>query len=326
MRRRDFIALLGGSAAWPLGVRAQQPAMPIIGYLHSGSREVNADRLAAFRKALTEAGYVEGRNVAIEYRWADGQYDRLPALASSLVGQQVTVIVATGGTASALAAKTATSKIPVLFGVGDDPVRFGLVASLNHPGGNAIGMILLTSALTGKRLGTIKQLVPTATKFAALVNQHSPRAESDVAEIQTAAGALGVELQVLTASTEGEIRAAFTNIVQQGVGGLLINTDSFFASQRDQLVALAARHRVPAIYYERDFALAGGLMSYGTSLSGMYRQIGIYAARILNGEKPADLPVQQPTLFELVINLRTAKALGLDVPAALLAIADEVAE
>jgi putative tryptophan/tyrosine transport system substrate-binding protein len=326
MRRREFITLLGGAAAWPLRGRAQQPGIPIIGYLHSGSPESNADRLATFRKCLAETGYIEGRNVTIEYRWADGHYDRLPALASSLVAQQVSVIVATGGTASALAAKTATSEIPVVFGVGDDPVRFGLVASLNHPGGNATGMILLTSALAGKRLGTIKQLVPTATKFAALINQHNPRAESDVAELQTAAGALGVELQVLTASTESEIRAAFADVGQRGAGGVLVNTDSFFGSRRDQLVALAAQYRLPAIYYERDFALAGGLMSYGTNLSDVYRQIGLYAARILKGEKPADLPVQQPTLLEFVINRRTANTLGLNIPPTLLAIADEVIE
>jgi len=317
--RRQFISALGGATvAWPLGARAQQP-LPVIGFLHSGSAGPLAYQVAAFNQGLNETGYVEGQNVAIEYRWAEGHNDRLSVLAADLVQRQVAVIAATGGTASALSAKASTSTIPIVFLIGDDPVKYGLAASLNHPGGNATGMTLLSSMLGGKRLEIMRELMPGASKIAVLVNQQSPRAEADVKDIQDAA-------RVLRVGTESEIESAFATFVREGAGMLLVNTDTLFMTRRDELIALAARHGVAAIYFDRQFAAAGGLMSYGTNISDVYRQVSVYIGRILKGEKPADLPVQQPTKFEFVINLKTAKSLGLEIPAKLLALADEVIE
>jgi putative ABC transport system substrate-binding protein len=328
MKRREFITLLGGVAAtWPLAASAQQPAMPVIGFLSSGLPGAFARQVAGFRRGLQEAGYVEGQNVAIEYRWAEGQYDRLPELASDLVRRQVAIIVATGGSVSAMAAKAITGTIPIVFTSGGDPVRMGLVASINRPGGNVTGVSLFTSALAAKRLALLHELVPTATVIAMLVNPTNPNAEPDTKEVETAARTMGLQLIVLRASNESDLGKVFGTMSQHKVGAVIVGADPFFDNNaRDRMVALAAHHAVPAIYDWRDVAVAGGLLSYGSNLADGYRLAGIYTGRILKGEKPADLPVLQPTKFELVINLKTAKALGLTVPLIMQMTADEVIE
>ena len=323
IRRREFLATLGGAAAaWPVAARAQQPAMPVTGFLSSRSPGESASVVGGFRQGLKEAGYAEGRNVHIAFRWAEGRYDRLPALAAELVDIQVTVILAAGGTQTGLAAKAATSTIPIV-NIGSDPVAAGLVASLNRPGGNVTGVSLLSRALTPKRLELLRELLPTATIIGVLVNPTIPSAEIESREIQAAARTIGQQIRVVSASTERDIDAAFASITQQGIGALVIGADAFFDSRRDLVVALAAQYRVPTIY---GFAAPGGLVSYAASVPEGYRQAGIYVGRILKGDKPADLPVLQPTKFELVINMKTAKALGLEVPPTLLARADEVIE
>jgi len=324
MRRRDFIKVLAGSAAaWPLAARAEQ-AMPVIGFLAAVSPAEAEYRLAAFRGGLNTAGYVEGKNVSIDYRW--GSNDRLPALATELVARRVDVIVATGGTPGALAAKAATRTIPIVFTIGGDPVATGLVASLNRPGGNATGMSVIAVDVVAKRLELLREAVPTATVIAVLINPTNPYTVQEMKEIRDAARSLGMRLQVVNASSEGDFAGAFTTLVQQGAAALLVSGDPFLLYRADQVVALASRHGVPAIYGYREFAAAGGLMSYGASIIDLYRHAGVYTGRILRGEKPADVPVTQPTKFELVINLKTAKALGLKVPSTLLARADEVIE
>ena len=317
--RREFITLLGAAAAWPLGVRAQRSAIPVVGLLHGGSAADSVPRVSAFRAALADAGYVEGRNLAIEYRWANGRDDRLPALAAELVGRRVDVIMTAGGSHAGLAAKAATATIPIVFVSGDDPVRVGLVTSLNRPGGNLTGVTFLATALEPRRLALLRELVPTAALIAVLINPLLADAEVYLKEVPGAAHSLGQEIVVLKASNDQETLA-----VQQRVGGLLVTADPFFTNRRDQLVAIAARYSIPAIFFTREFAFAGGLMSYGADFAVMYRQAGDYVVRILKGTKVADLPVQQPIKFELVINLKTAKALGLTVPEKLLALADEV--
>ena len=326
MRRREFITLMGGSmAAWPRAAHAQQPAMPVIGFLHAASPEAYAPMMTAFRQGLKEAGYVEGHNVAIEYRWAEGHYDRLPALAADLVRRQVAEIV-TGGTPPALAAKAASSTIPIVIIVGIDPVQSGLVASLNRPGGNVTGLAVLTVELAAKQLEVLHELLRTSAAVALLVNPNTPLTEPETKGVRDAARSLGLQLHVLDASTEGEIDAAFEKLIELRAGALVVSVDPFLTNQRAQIVALAARHAVPAIYGVREFATAGGLMSYGTDLADAYRQVGIYAGKILKGAKPADLPVQRVVRVEFVINLKTAKTLGLTFPITLLGRADEVIE
>jgi putative tryptophan/tyrosine transport system substrate-binding protein len=327
MRRREFIAVLGGAVAtWPLTAHAQQPAMPVIGFLSSRSSTESAHHLDAFRRGLREAGYLEGQSVAIEYRWANGQYDQLPNLASELVSRQVGVVAAAGGNVTALAASAVARSTPLAFIVGDDPVKLGLVSSLNRPGGNATGVSIFTTELGPKRLEILHELLPKASKIALLINPAYPSSETEVAAVQALARGIGVTVLVLNASNEKEIDTIFAALSQQQAKALLVSADALFVSRRDQLVALSARHAIPTIYDLRDFVVAGGLMSYGTSLADAYRQLGIYAGKILGGQKAADLPVQQAVKVELVINLKAAKALGLTVPNTLIGRADEVIE
>jgi putative ABC transport system substrate-binding protein len=328
MKRREFISLLGSvAAAWPLAARAQQPTMPVIGFLNGASLDTFAHLLRAFRQGLKDTGYVEGENVAIEYRWAENQLNRLPALAVELVRHQVAAIVATGGTQSASAAKAATTTIPVVFAVGEDPVKLGLVASLAQPGGNVTGINYFIWELLAKRLALLRELMPTATRVAVLVNPaNAARADTAVREVEVAARAIGLEIKIVNASTSGEIDAVFAVLARDRVDALFVLPDPFFVVRRVQLANLAARHAIPAAFAVRDNAEAGGLMSYGSSIADAYRQVGIYTGHILRGAKPSDLPVVQPTKFELVINLQTARMLGLTVPPSLLARADEVIE
>jgi putative ABC transport system substrate-binding protein len=328
MRRREFITLLGGTAvAWPLAARAQQPALPVIGFVNAGSADASAGRVADFRKGLGETGYVEGRNVTVEYHWLEGRYDGLPALMADLVRRRVAVIATLGATAAAIAAKAATTTIPIVFGVGEDPVKLGLVASLARPGGNATGINFFTQEVVAKRLGLLHELVPKAVRVAVLLNPTNVTvAETTLRAVQEAARVLGLQIHVLNASTSREIDAAFATLARERSDALFVAAEAFFTSRRTQFVTLAARDRIPAAYANRDFVAAGGLMSYGTDIADSWRQVGVYTGNILKGAKPADLPVAQSTRFEFVISLKTAKTLGIDVPPGLLAITDEVIE
>jgi putative ABC transport system substrate-binding protein len=328
MKRRQFITLLGGAAAtWPLAARAQQPAsIPVVGYVHSDSPQPVAGLLAAFREGLSETGYVEGQNVAIEYRWAENDLSRIPELVADLVRRRVAVIAAPGSSAAALAAQAATTTIPIVFSLGLDPVQLGLVASLNRPGGNITGVNSMSNELAAKRLGLLHELLPAATRFAVLVNPKNPTTESLKKDVEAAAALNGSQIEFFTASSGADIDTAFASLVQKRADALLVHPDNLFINRRVQLTTLAARHAVPTIYPLRPDAEAGGLMSYGTKLADAHRQAGVYTGRILKGAKPADLPVVQPTKFEFVINLQTAKTIGLTVPATLLARADEVIE
>ncbi len=326
MRRRQFVAWASAAAIWPLAVCAQQPAVPVIGSLNGQSPDLWGRMLAAFRRGLNEAGYVEGRNVVIEYRWAEGRPDRLPALAAELVQRQVAVIVATGGINPPIAAKAATSTIPIVFTSNDDPRKHGLVASLNRPGGNVTGVSWFSAELGPKRLALLRELVPGAESVALLINPNSAESARQPAELHEAVRAMGLRLVVFNATSAADIDNTFAAIVQDRIGALIVAGDSFLSNRREQIVALAARHAVPAIYANRETAGADGLISYGNSLADAYRRAGLHTARILKGERPAELPVDQATKFELVINLRTARALGLTVPPSLLAIADEAIE
>jgi ABC-type uncharacterized transport system substrate-binding protein len=326
MRRREFITLVSAITAWPLTARAQQLTKPVIGYLNGASAAEFPHLLAGFRRGLSETGYVEGSNITIEYRYADGRYDRLPALAVDLVGRQVSVIVATAGTPTIRAAKTATSTIPIVFVIGGDPVMFGIVASLSRPGGNITGITLVVSEIAAKRLEFLLELVPANTVIGVLANPSNPITESQLTELQVAARTLGRELHILKATTENDLTTAFTMVSQEHIGALMVAADPFFDDRRTLIVSLAATHKVPACYVRSDFVKEGGLMSYGADASDAFRQAGMYTGRILKGEKPADLPVMQPTKFGLAINLKTAKALGITVSPSLLARADDVIE
>jgi putative tryptophan/tyrosine transport system substrate-binding protein len=327
IRRREFMSLLGGAVvAWPLVARAQQAAMPVIGFLSSRSPGESSGVVAAFRRGLGEAGFVEGQNTVIAFRWAEGHYDRLPALAADLIGLRVAVLVAAGGTPALVTAKAATTTIPIVFTAVNDPVQLGFVASFNRPGGNVTGISLFNNALLAKRIGLLHELVPTATVMAMLVNPNSPMVEDDMKSYQATAQSLGVSLHVLNASAERELDAAFAALTRLRVGALVVQGEPFFDSRRDHIIELAARQAIPAIYAWREYIVAGGLMSYGTNITDNYRQAGGYVGRILKGEKPPELPIVRPTKFDLVINLKTTKALGLQIPDKLLALADEVIE
>jgi putative tryptophan/tyrosine transport system substrate-binding protein len=327
MKRRDALSLLGGAVvAWPVRVRAQQRAMPVIGLLSSTSPYTYAHVIAAFHKGMNEAGFFEGQNVLVEYRWAEGHYERLPKLATELVGRHLDVIVTLGGTVSALAAAGATTTIPVVFTIGGDPVRLGLVASFARPGGNVTGVSVLSTAVVAKRLELLHELLPTTGTVAMLVNPHDPNAQSDITEVHAAAQTLRKHIHILNVTDEPELVSAFATVTELGAGALLVGGDPFLTSRRDQIVMLAARHSLPSVYQWREFVMAGGLMSYGTLITEAYRQAGIYTSRILQGTKPMDLPVQQMTKIELVINMKTANALGLTFPITLLGRADEVIE
>jgi putative ABC transport system substrate-binding protein len=328
MQRREFITLVGGAAtAWPLAARAQQqPAMPVVGFVRLTTPEDSVHLVAAFRQGFGESGFVEARNVTIEYRYALNQVDRLPALMAELVGRGVALLAATGGTISARAAKAATTTVPIVFTTGDDPVRVGLVASLNRPGGNATGVSVFAARLGSKRLGLLREMVPTASPVAVLVNPTNPDTEDEAMDIREAAGGLGIQIVVVRAGNENDLDDAFATLVKQGARALIVGSDTFFTSQRSQISIRAARHLLPNIWVTRIEVEAGGLMSYGANIPGVYRQAGVYAGQVLKGAKPANLPVQLPTAFDLIINLQTAKALGLTVPPSLLARADEVIE
>ena len=326
MRRREFIRLVGGAVTWPLAASAQQPAMPVIGYMSARSPEDTTQVLKAFYKGLGEGGFVSGQNVNVEYRWAHGDYGRLPALAAELVQKRVTVLVATGGDASALAAKEATTTIPVVLNTGSDQVKAGLVQSLNRPGSNVTGAVVLSDAMEQKRFGILQEIVPDVTIFGAIVNPNYPPSADQMRDLELAAPRLGRQLLVVKASNDGELDSAFAALSQAQVGALLIASDPYFDTRRTRIIAFAAQNRLPTIYQFREYAVEGGLVSYGPSITDAYRQVGMYAARILKGEKPADLPVLQPTKFDFVINLKTAKALGLSVPPTLVARVDEVIE
>jgi putative ABC transport system substrate-binding protein len=327
MRRREFITLLGGAAATlPLAARAQQPAMPLIGFMSGRSPEDSAYLVAAFRQGLGETGFAEGQNVAIEFRWANGQYDRLPALAADLVSHRVTVLVGVGGDVSAVAAKRATAMIPVVFGMGSDPIKAGLIESLNRPGGNATGFTLLTNEMEPKRLGLLRDLVPQASVFGVLVNPKFPPATHELKDLEKAARTIRQRLFVANASSDVELESGLASPLEHQISGLLVNPDPYFDTRRERIIAFAAQHRIPTIYQFREYADSGGLISYGPSITDSYRQAGIYVGRILKGAKPADLPVVQPTKFELVINLKTAKGLGIKISDNVLSLTDEVIE
>jgi putative ABC transport system substrate-binding protein len=328
MQRREFITLLGcAAAAWPLAARAQQPAMPVVGFIYPGSPDANASNVAAFRKGLNESGYVEGQNLTVEYHWLEGQYDRLPALTTDLVRRRVAVIAIPGSLPAAIAAKTATATIPIVFGVAEDPVRFGLVASLARPGGNATGINVFTNEVVAKRLGLLHELLPKAVRVAVLLNPaNGPSAESTLRAVQEAAPILGLQIQVLNATTIGEIDAVFATLARERPDALFVAPDAFFLSRRVQFATLATRDRIPATYSQPEYVAAGGLMSYGTENAEMFHQVGVYTGSILKGAKPADLPVVQSIRFKFVINLGTARALGIEVPPRLLTITDDAIE
>jgi putative ABC transport system substrate-binding protein len=326
LKRREFITLVAGAAAWPFAAGAQQPAMPVVGFINPASSGELANRVKAFRNGLAELGFVEGRNVMIEYRWAEGRYDQLPALANDLVRRGVAAIAATGGIASARAARSATADVPIVFTTGSDPVEAGLVMSLNRPGGNVTGAGLMSTNLVAKRIEILRELIPNAKSIAVLGNAGNPSAKFEIDEAQNGARLLGLNIHIERADGEADFERAFTSIAQQCADALLVTTDPFFESLHGRIVGLAARHAIPTIYAQRQYALDGGLISYGASITDLYRQAGVYVGRILKGEKPADLPVTQPSKFEFVVNMRTAKVLRLDVPASILLRADEVIE